>query len=143
MNFVKMHGAGNDFIILEAPSWTDAAECQKNAVLMCDRHFGIGADGLILTGRDEELDIFMRIFNPDGSEPEMCGNGIRCAARYAYENGLTSKTFMSVRTKAGPRYPEIILQGEKVQAVKVDMGEPILERSLIGKGRGEQPGYLY
>ncbi len=131
MEFTKMHGLGNDFIIMEAPSWEDADYYQTYASSLCHRNFGIGADGLIITGPDTEMDIFMRIFNPDGSEPEMCGNGIRCVARYAYDHGLVKNNRISVRTLAGPRYPELILNNQQVEAIKVDMGEPEFKRENI------------
>lgn len=131
MDFVKMHGAGNDFIVTQASSWEEAGSLQLYAEWLCHRNFGIGADGLIVTGLDGEQDIFMRIFNSDGSEPEMCGNGIRCVAAYAYQQGLVKKPSLSVRTLAGPRYPTINMEQQRVASVKVDMGEPILERSLI------------
>lgn len=131
MDFVKMHGAGNDFIIFRAASWDEAGDYQTYAEWLCHRNFGIGGDGLIVTGPDPDFDIFMRIFNSDGSEPEMCGNGIRCVARYAYEHGLSSSTRLAVRTLAGPRYPEVNLKAEQVVSIKVDMGEPILRRELI------------
>lgn len=131
MNFVKMHGLGNDFVIVETESWEAADRLQPYAQLVCDRNFGIGADGLIAIGKESEWDIFMRIFNSDGSEPEMCGNGIRCAARYAYEKGLVTKNSLSVRTLAGPRYPVVELEDNLVKSIRVDMGTPILNRELI------------
>jgi len=131
MNFVKMHGLGNDFVIVEVNSWEEADTLQPYAQAVCDRNFGIGADGLIAIGQDPEMDVFMRIFNSDGSEPEMCGNGIRCVARYVYEHKLVNKTSMAVRTLAGPIYPVVkILEGQLV-SVTVDMGEPVLDRALI------------
>jgi len=99
---------------------------------------------LVIVGKDRELDVFMRIFNPDGSEPEMCGNAIRCVSKFVWERGLVSTTRISVNTLAGPRYPEVILKNGEVEKVRVDMGEPILERSLIpmlgspGKVVGEE-----
>jgi len=132
MQFVKMHGLGNDFIIAREDQPDLKPEHYANlAVKLCDRNFGIGADGLVIIGRDPHHDIFMRIFNPDGSEPEMCGNAIRCVARYAWDVGLVFSPRISVRTLAGPRYPELILEEGRVISVRVDMGEPILERSLI------------
>lgn len=131
MEFVKMHGLGNDFIIVETSSWNNADRLQQYAGLLCDRKFGVGADGLVVIGKDTGLDIFMRIFNADGSEAEMCGNGIRCAAQYAYVRGIINHSKISVRTLAGPRYPEIILAGNKIVAVRVDMGEPILDCAQI------------
>jgi diaminopimelate epimerase len=131
MDFTKMHGLGNDFVIVEVDSWVDADALQPYARAVCDRNFGIGADGLIAIGRDQEFDVFMRIFNSDGSEPEMCGNGIRCVARYVYEHDLVDKNSISVRTLAGPIYPEVKVLNGEVVSVRVDMGEPILSRALI------------
>ncbi len=131
MEFVKMHGLGNDFIIVEAGSWKEADHLQAHSPILCDRHFGIGADGLVVIGPDQAMDLFMRIFNPDGSEPEMCGNAIRCVARYAYENGWVKQKNISVRTLAGIRYPQIETANGKVINVCVDMGQPVLERKLI------------
>lgn len=130
MNFVKVHGLGNDFAIFESASWEEAEDFQVYAQAVCDRNFGIGADGLIITGPDTEADVFMRIFNPDGSEPEMCGNGIRCVARYAFQRGLVKSNKMAVRTMAGVKYPEVKADELSV-TVRVDMGEPILTRCLI------------
>ncbi|MEA4924352.1 MAG: diaminopimelate epimerase [Syntrophomonadaceae bacterium] len=131
MDFVKMHGLGNDFIIVEMNSWQEADALQPHAQAVCDRNFGIGADGLIVIGPDPEMDVFMRIFNSDGSEPEMCGNGIRCVARYVFEHKLVDKTNFVVRTLAGPIKPGVKVREGKVESVTVDMGEPILERALI------------
>lgn len=141
MDFVKMHGLGNDFVIMEIDSWEAADSLQPYAGMICDRNFGVGADGLVAIGKDLKMDIFMRIFNPDGSEPEMCGNGIRCVARYAYERGLVHNPQLSVRTLAGPRYPVVELNNNIVSSIKVDMGEPVLERSLIPvQGEGSTVG---
>jgi diaminopimelate epimerase len=138
MDFVKMHGLGNDFVIAEVDSWADAQALQPYAQRICDRNFGIGADGLIVIGRDPEMDLFMRIFNSDGSEPEMCGNGIRCVGRYAYEHGWVDTNRMAVRTLAGPIFPTVNLSAGQVISVTVDMGEPILSRELIPmSGAGE------
>ncbi|NLV15846.1 MAG: diaminopimelate epimerase [Syntrophomonadaceae bacterium] len=130
MQFVKMHGLGNDFIVIEDESF-DPEHYAELAVKWCDRHFGIGGDGLIVTGCDPEYDVFMRIFNSDGTEPEMCGNGIRCVARYAWEKGLVSKKSFAVRTLAGIIYPEVIIEDGRVVLVKVNMGEPILTPARI------------
>ncbi|MCR4400435.1 MAG: diaminopimelate epimerase [Syntrophomonadaceae bacterium] len=145
MDFVKMHGLGNDFVILEGRAEdVDREETGRLAVALCDRHFGVGADGLVLMGPDPELDLFMRIFNPDGSEPEMCGNAIRCVAAYAWARGLVKRRQLTVRTLAGPRPVWLRLASGRVAAVRVDMGEPVLERSLIpmlgppGMVRGEE-----
>jgi diaminopimelate epimerase len=131
MNFVKMHGLGNDFIIVEMNSWQEADVLQPYAQTWCDRNFGIGADGLIIIGKDPEMDVFMRIFNSDGSEPEMCGNGIRCVARYVFEHKLVDKTNFVVRTLAGPINPAVKAEDGKVISITVDMGKPVLDRALI------------
>ncbi len=130
MEFTKMHGLGNDFIIVEASSFQEAQKFQAYTQQLCDRHFGIGADGLIIIGNDEDQDVFMRIYNSDGSEPEMCGNGIRCIALYARRYGLVDKDHFSVKTLAGPRFPQIYQEGGQ-EWVRVDMGEPELELQKI------------
>lgn len=138
MDFIKMHGLGNDFVITTVESWAHADHLQPHASWICDRHFGIGADGLVAIGRDDQMDIFMRIFNPDGTEPEMCGNAIRCVAKFAFENGWTQNPGISIRTLAGPRYPFVNLRDGQVQTVTVDMGEPVLKRDLIPmQGQGD------
>lgn len=131
IKFTKMHGLGNDFIIV------DDNEVQKFnlkyselAVKMCDRNFGIGADGLIIVNPsdvDADTDVKWRIFNSDGSEPQMCGNGIRCFAKYVLENGVIDKKKFSIWTLAGVITPEILDNGQ----IKVDMGEPILEAKKV------------
>ncbi|MEQ8236184.1 MAG: diaminopimelate epimerase [Syntrophomonadaceae bacterium] len=131
MDFVKMHGLGNDFVITRVDSWDGADALQPWAERVCDRRFGIGADGLVCIGKDQEADLFMRIFNPDGSEPEMCGNAIRCVGKYAFEQGWVGKTDISVRTLAGMRYPQVKLVQGIVTSVTVDMGEPVLQRARI------------
>lgn len=141
MNFVKMHGLGNDFIIVRAKSWEEAGQLQRCSAAWCDRHFGIGADGLLVIGPDPELDMFMRIFNSDGSEAEMCGNGIRCVAVYARRCGLADKDCLAVRTLAGPRFPEIFPENGQLNKVRVDMGEPVLQRQFIPmQGEGSNVG---
>jgi len=131
MDFVKMQGLGNDFVITQVDSWDGADVMQPWAERVCDRRFGIGADGLVCIGKDQDADLFMRIFNPDGSEPEMCGNAIRCVGKYAFEQGWVGKTDLSVRTLAGIRYPRVKVVHGSVTSVTVDMGEPILQRGKI------------
>ena len=131
MKFTKMHGLGNDFILVDAINKEIKEDFRVLSKKMCDRHFGIGADGLILVLPSETDDIRMRIFNPDGSEPEMCGNGLRCFAKFVYEEGLISKKIMTVETLAGTIVPELILENNKVVNIKVDMGKPVLERQMI------------
>lgn len=128
--FTKWHGLGNDFVIVNgfAEKITDYSE---TAIKVCDRHFGIGADGLVLILPSEIADFKMRIFNSDGSEAEMCGNVTRCVARHVYESGLTLKTKITIETKAGIIVPELIIEDAKIKTIKVDMGEPRLKRQDI------------
>ncbi len=132
MKFVKMHGLGNDFIFVNCLK-EEVSNPGQLARKVCDRNFGIGADGLILVlpSQLDNAEYRMRIFNSDGSEPEMCGNGIRCFAKYLYDRNLIEGTRINVETLAGIIKPELILEGSKVKLVKVDMGEPHLKRSEI------------
>ena len=132
VQFAKMHGLGNDFVVVNCLSNSyDVEQLISNSAFLCDRHFGIGGDGLILVLPSQNADFRMRIINSDGSEPEMCGNGIRCFAKYLFEHGLTEKTKFVVETLAGPIVPVLTLEGNHVKNVCVDMGEPHLERRDI------------
>ncbi|MEI6519886.1 MAG: diaminopimelate epimerase [bacterium] len=132
IDFVKMHGLGNDFIVVDCiRNNYSIDELVKSATFLCDRNFGIGADGLILVIASTEADFQMRIINADGSEAEMCGNGIRCFAKFVYDKGLTQKTDFTVSTLAGIIAPAIQVEDGKVKVAKVNMGEPHLERELI------------
>jgi|YNPNPStandDraft_1061719.scaffolds.fasta_scaffold68243_1 diaminopimelate epimerase len=137
MQFTKMHGIGNDFVVVDAMrgAWPEES-LPGLARRICDRHFGIGADGWILVMPSRVADFRMRIFNPDGSEAEMCGNGIRCFAKYVFERNLTPRKEIQVETLAGLMQPKLILHGGKVEKVRVDMGEPRLHRGDIPM-RGE------
>ncbi|MBS7658401.1 MAG: diaminopimelate epimerase [Candidatus Bathyarchaeia archaeon] len=132
MKFWKMHGLGNDYIVID-----DRKELIKNpeekARKLCRRRFSIGADGLILLQNPvyNDADLKMRIFNKDGSEAEMCGNGIRCAAKFCYEAGISKKEELNIETKAGLRKVWLKIEDKKVKEVKVNMGKPIFERKLI------------
>ncbi|HHW41498.1 MAG TPA: diaminopimelate epimerase [Syntrophomonadaceae bacterium] len=131
MHFTKWHGLGNDFILIEEdPGFIPEDQLSGFARRICNRNFGVGGDGLVLVFQEQGL-LNMRIFNADGSEPEMCGNAIRCVARYAYERGLVKDRSFEINTRSGIKLPEIILDGEEVVAVKVDMGEPILTGEAI------------
>ena len=126
LNFTKWQGCGNDFVLIdcqESPLERDYASLGKE---LCDRHYGIGADGILVVEPSETADFRMRIINADGSEAEMCGNGIRCFARYLYDFGRTEKTEFTVETGAGVLVPSLRLENGKVTGVRVDMGEPIL-----------------
>lgn len=141
MNFAKVHGLGNDFVILNCMDEASAipenryAEAAKE---LCNRNFGIGADGILLVLPSNECDIRMRIINSDGSEAEMCGNGIRCFARYVYEHGIVEKDVMTIETLAGVMVPHIMLDKQgQVTGVEVDMNEPVLEKAdipMVGEG---------
>jgi len=124
VNFTKMHGAGNDFIVVEAG---DAQrEWSRTVIAMCDRRFGIGADGLLLLLPSGVADFEMRMFNPDGSEAEACGNGLRCLAKYVLDRGLADAGTqeISVETAAGVRKAQYNREGGKAVEIQVGMGEP-------------------
>lgn len=125
LHFVKYHGLGNDFILVDNRDSTEPKITPEQAVKLCDRNFGVGADGVIFAmPGTNDTDYTMRIFNSDGSEPEMCGNGVRCFARYIAElENIHGKHSFTVHTGAGLIVPEIQDDGQ----VKVDMGEPILK----------------
>ena len=132
LRFTKVQGLGNDFILVNGlEEELKDLDFSGLAVEMCNRHFGVGADGLVLLLPSDRADIYMRIFNSDGSEAEMCGNAIRCVAKYLYERGLVRKEKIEVDTPAGIRVPELLLEAGRVRAVRVDMGEPRLERHEI------------
>ncbi|NHI94204.1 MAG: diaminopimelate epimerase [Candidatus Lokiarchaeota archaeon] len=137
LEFTKMHGIGNDFIIINNIKYKISEEkLFPLAKKICDRHFSIGADGILLIEKSKTQDLRMRIINSDGSEAEMCGNGMRCFAKYVYENGMIDKLEFNVETLAGRIIPKIILKDSKVNFVKVNMGHPKLKRSeipMIGK----------
>lgn len=130
MKFTKMQGLGNDYVYVNC--FEEKVENPSElAVKVSDRHFGIGSDGLILIRPSEVADFRMTMFNADGSESEMCGNGIRCVGKYVYDYGLTDKTEVSVETLAGIKYLKFIIKDGKVDMVTVNMGEPILKPELV------------
>ena len=133
IEFVKMNGLGNDFILVDCinKSLDDSSFLSCLAKRLCHRNFGIGADGLILILSSEKADLRMRIYNSDGTEAQMCGNGIRCFAKYAYENKLVSKNKFTVETLAGIIIPELTIINNKILGVKVNMGTPKLRRREI------------
>ncbi len=125
MKFTKMHGCGNDYVYVNLFE-EQIENPAKVSIAVSDRHFGIGSDGLITIGASEIADFRMRIYNADGSEAEMCGNGIRCVAKYVYDHKLTDKTEITVETGAGMKTLQLTVEDDKVTLVRVDMGEPIL-----------------
>ncbi|MFF2093588.1 diaminopimelate epimerase [Paenibacillus sp. NPDC058174] len=126
MKFTKMHGLGNDFIVVAGEQQLPE-NADQLAIELCNRFFGIGADGLVYILPSEIADFRMRIINSDGSEAEQCGNAIRCVAKYVYDNGLTNKEEITIETLgAGAQRVQLTVESGKVQTVRVDMGEPIL-----------------
>ena len=131
MNFVKMHGLGNDFVFIEDKTGQDK-DYTALARAMCNRHTGIGADGLIVSVDSRVADVRMRIINSDGSEAEMCGNGIRCFAKYVYDSGIIEKKQFTVETPAGIMEPEITVGADnKAELITINMGRPSFNRSEI------------
>ncbi len=127
MIIAKMHGLGNDFLITEE----QPKEIAQIAKKLCHRRFGIGADGLMVVCPSNMADIKMRIFNADGSEAEMCGNGIRCFAKYVYEEGIVPKENMTIETLAGIMKPTLTVVKGEVTQIKVDMGLPCFDKEKI------------
>lgn len=130
LRFTKMEGIGNDYVYVDVTNKAleNASEVARK---VSDRHFGIGSDGLILIGKSRVADFKMNIYNADGSEAEMCGNGIRCVGKYVYDKGLTDKTEIKIETLAGVKDLKLYLKDGKVDLVSVDMGEPILDADKI------------
>ncbi len=126
LKFTKMHGTGNDYIYVDCTKNT-LDNPSKIAVKVSDRHFGIGSDGLILIKKSDKADFFMEMYNADGSEGKMCGNGIRCVGKYVYEHNLIQKTEMTIDTLSGIKRLRLFVDNKKVKNVAVDMGAPILE----------------
>ena len=138
VKFTKMHGLGNDYVYMDAIN-QKIENRSELAKFVSDRHFGIGSDGLILICPSEKADFRMQMFNQDGSEAEMCGNGIRCVGKFVYDKGLTNKTTITVETLAGIKTLVMTEKNGKIEAVRVDMGEPILEPKLIPVISEENP----
>ena len=130
MKFTKMHGIGNDYVYVNCFK-EEVPDPSQTAIKVSDRHFGIGSDGLILIKPSDVADGKMEMYNADGSQGAMCGNGIRCVAKYMYDYGLTDKTSISVETKSGIKYLDLTVENGKVSTVKVNMGAPILKAADI------------
>ena len=132
MKFWKMQGLGNDYVVIgNRNTQISSVKAAGLARKLCERRFSVGADGLLLVEASAMADVKMRIFNADGSEAEMCGNGIRCFAKYCYENSIGRKKELAVKTLAGIKRTWLTVKGSTVTAVKVDMGAPTLEKSKI------------
>src|SRR5436309_504912 len=131
MRFTKMHGIGNDYVYVDCFRDKPPKDAAAVSRVLSDRHTGIGSDGLILICPSERADARMRMFNADGSESEMCGNGIRCVAKYVYDHGIAKKPSLRIETGRGVLALDLEIEADKVNRVRVDMGEPILEAAKI------------
>ena len=138
IKFTKMQGLGNDYVYIDAIN-QKIENMSYLAKFVSDRHFGIGSDGLILICKSDIADFKMRMFNSDGSEAEMCGNGIRCVGKFVYDKGLTNKTTLTIETLAGIKTLKLNTKEGKVETVRVDMGEPILDPEKIPVISKENP----
>src|SRR6478752_3494865 len=125
MRFTKMQGAGNDYIYVDCVRQPAPKNLAALAKAISDRHFGVGGDGLILIGPSERADARMRMFNADGSEAEMCGNGVRCVAKFVYDHGIAKKPTLAIETGRGVLGVALELANDKVSRVTVNMGPPI------------------
>ncbi len=130
-SFSKMQATGNDFIIINYLENNLEYSYKLLAQFLCDRHYGVGADGILIIEKSEIADFKMKIFNKDGSEAEMCGNGIRCFSKYVYENRLINEEEFLIETLAGIKKVKLSIEGETVISVEVDMGVPIFELENI------------
>ena len=138
LQFTKMHGLGNDYVYMDAIN-QKIENRSELAKFVSNRHFGIGSDGLILICPSEKADFRMQMFNQDGSEAEMCGNGIRCVGKFVYDKGLTNKETITVETLAGIKTLVMTAKNGKIETARVDMGEPILEPEKIPVISKENP----
>ncbi|MDR2337363.1 MAG: diaminopimelate epimerase [Deltaproteobacteria bacterium] len=142
MRFTKMHGIGNDYVYINGFVET-VDEPEKLALKISDRHFGVGSDGLILVLPSQVADLKMQMFNADGSEAEMCGNGSRCVGKFAFDKELIKKTEFTLETKAGIKYLKILAGDLKKRKVQVDIGEPILDPAQIPVRINQRPVLNY
>lgn len=126
-SFCKMQGTGNDFIIINYIENKLEYSYKLLAEFLCDRHFGVGADGILIVQKSQKADFKMRIFNQDGSEAEMCGNGIRCFAKYVYEKNLIDKDEFEIETLSGVKKVKLEIEGNSVTKISVEMGKPVFE----------------
>lgn len=131
MNFKKMHGNGNDFIVIEDLNNEYLGKESSIALKLCNRNFGIGADGILIVRNSKEADIEMVIINSDGSYASMCGNGIRCFAKYVYEEKIVEKTIINIKTGDGIKKVSLTVKGDNIEEITVYMGRPSLNPSNI------------
>ena len=134
LHFSKYHGLGNDFIVIDAIAQrVDLLKIKSKAAQLCDRNYGIGADGIVLLLDSEDFDYKMCIINSDGTEPEMCGNGVRCLSQFLFDQKILDKPVFSLETKAGTMLPAIIKKDGHFSAVEVDMGKPQFDPDIMLK----------
>lgn len=138
LKFTKMHGLGNDYVYMDAINQNIERKSEL-AKFVSDRHFGIGSDGLILICKSDKADFKMQMFNADGTEAEMCGNGIRCVGKFVYDKGLTNNETITIETLAGIKTLVMETENGKMKNARVDMGEPILEPEKIPVISKENP----
>ena len=138
MKFTKMHGIGNDYVYVDCTK-ESLANPEAVSRFVSDRHFGIGSDGLILIKRSARADFQMDMYNNDGSAGKMCGNGIRCVAKYVYDHGLTDKEEISVDTLSGIKYLKLTIENNEVVKVRVNMGAPVLAPEKIPVKASKEP----
>ncbi len=139
IKFTKMHGLGNDYVYIDCTKNEEPKNIIDLAKFVSNRHFGIGSDGLILICPSSTCDFQMKMYNYDGTQAQMCGNGIRCVGKYVYDKGLTNKKIITIETLAGIKTLDLNIKNGKVETVKVDMGEPILEPKKIPVISEENP----
>lgn len=133
IEFTKMEGLGNDYIYVDCTNKSDKEieVISKLAIKMSDRHFGVGSDGLILICKSDKADFKMQMYNQDGSQAQMCGNGIRCVGKYVYDKKLTTKNNIAIETLAGIKNLNLNIENNEVKNITVNMGKPILQEDLI------------
>jgi diaminopimelate epimerase len=141
LRFAKYHGTGNDFVMIEDPG-DDVTLDRALVAAVCDRHQGVGADGLIRVTIGDDSDFFMDYYNADGGVAEMCGNGVRCLAKLVFERGLTDKTELAIATRAGIKHVWLHVEGSMVESVTVDMGSPAFTRAQIPMEGPPQESFL-
>lgn len=141
MKFTKMHGLGNDFLIVENLDCS-LKKVEELTIGLCNRKVGIGADGVLLVEASVNCDVKMRLINSDGTEAEMCGNGIRCFAKYVYEKGIVTKNPINIETAAGTMVAELEIYDNNVMSTKINMGKPTFEKQLI-PFKGEEDNLNY
>ena len=138
LKFTKMHGLGNDYVYMDAIN-QNIMNRSELAKYVSDRHFGIGSDGLILICKSDIADFKMEMYNQDGSQAEMCGNGIRCVGKFVYDKGMIDKKTITIETLAGIKELKMHEENGRIKTVKVDMGEPVLEPDKIPVKSNENP----